>query len=86
MSDAQTNAQATEQATDQLNAQLDAQPAEMETKFAVGWQKLTKQEFLDAVAIALLDKVQDLPSFQSADASSFQILPKSKSLNRSSPR
>ena len=56
MSDAQANAQAIEQ------------PVEIDTKFPIGWQKLTKEEFLEAVTIALLNKVQDLPSFQSANS------------------
>jgi len=63
MPDAQPNAQENAQ----VNAQVNAQAAGIETKFDVGWQKLTKQEFLEAVTIALLDKVQDLPSFQSAN-------------------
>ena len=54
----------------QPNAQMDAQAAGIEAKFAVGWQKLTKQEFLEAVTVALLDKVQDLPSFQSTNPTS----------------
>jgi hypothetical protein len=78
MSDAQANAQANVQANDQSAA--------IETKFAVGWQKLTKQEFLEAVTIALLDKVQDLPSLQSANPASLQILPKTRKPNRSLPR
>jgi hypothetical protein len=65
MSDAQANPQVNAQANDQLAA--------LETKFAVGWQKLTKQEFLEAVTIALLDKVQDLPSFQSANPTTSNI-------------
>lgn len=74
MSDAQANPQAT------------AQAAGIETKFDVGWRKLTKQEFLEAVTIALLDKVQELPSFQSVSPTSLQILPKRKKPNRSLPR
>jgi hypothetical protein len=31
---------------------------EPETRFAVGWQRLTRQEFLDAITVALLDKVR----------------------------
>lgn len=31
---------------------------ESETRFAVGWQRLTRQEFLDAITVALLDKVR----------------------------
>lgn len=69
MPDAQPNPQVNAQA----NAQVNAQAAGIETKFDVGWQKLTKQEFLEAVTIALLDKVQDLPSFQSANPSSSNI-------------
>ncbi|MGD0963208.1 MAG: hypothetical protein ABSA57_04805 [Candidatus Acidiferrales bacterium] len=31
---------------------------ENEGKFSVGWQRLTRQEFLEAISAALLDKVQ----------------------------
>ena len=31
---------------------------ENEDKFSVGWQRLTRQEFLEAISAALLDKVQ----------------------------
>jgi hypothetical protein len=65
MPDAQANVQA--------GAQADSQSAGIETKFDVGWQKLTKEQFLEAVTIALLDKVQDLPSLQSADSASLRI-------------
>ena len=58
----------------QANAQANDHSAALETKFAVGWQKLTKQEFLEAVTIALLDKVQDLPSFQSANPTTSNTL------------
>ncbi len=50
----------------QANAASDAQEDTIEAKFAVGWRKLTKEEFLEAVAVALVEKVQDLPSLQSA--------------------
>jgi len=33
--------------------------AESETRIAVGWQRLTKQEFVEALTAALLDKVQN---------------------------
>lgn len=33
-------------------------PPETETRLAVGWQKLTKQEFVEALTVALLDKVR----------------------------
>jgi hypothetical protein len=70
----------------QTNPELDAQAAGIETKFAVGWRKLTKEEFLEAVAVALVEKVQDLPSLQSANPASVQILPKTKSAKRSASR
>jgi len=31
----------------------------VETKLRVGWQQLTKQEFVEALTVALLDKVRD---------------------------
>lgn len=31
----------------------------METKLRVGWQQLTKQEFVEALTVAVLDKVRD---------------------------
>lgn len=31
---------------------------EREPRFAVGWQKLTKQEFVEALTLAVLDKVR----------------------------
>ena len=33
---------------------------EHEKKFLVGWQKLTKQEFVEALTMAVLDKVRKL--------------------------
>jgi hypothetical protein len=33
-------------------------PKESEDRFAVGWQRLTRQEFLEAISAALLDRVQ----------------------------
>jgi hypothetical protein len=70
----------------QTNPPSDAQAARTETKFAVGWQKLTKEEFLEAVALALVEKVQDLPSLQSANPTAVQILPKTKNAKRSQAR
>jgi hypothetical protein len=29
-----------------------------EFRFAVGWQRLTRQEFLEAIVVAVLDKLQ----------------------------
>jgi len=70
----------------QANSPLDEQEDAIEAKFAVGWRKLTKEEFLEAVAVALVEKVQDLPSLQSANPTSVQILPKTKSAKPSSAR
>jgi hypothetical protein len=70
----------------QANAASDAQEDTIEAKFAVGWRKLTKEEFLEAVAVALVEKVQDLPSLQSANPVSVQTLPKTKSAKPSSAR
>jgi len=33
---------------------------EFEAKFRIGWQKLTKQEFVEALTLAVLDKVRSL--------------------------
>ena len=33
---------------------------EIEAKFRIGWQKLTKQEFVEALTMAVLDKVRNL--------------------------
>ncbi len=38
---------------------------ESEAKFAVGWQRLTREEFLEAISAALLDKVQQHESERS---------------------
>lgn len=35
-------------------------PQISETKLLIGWQRLTKQEFVEALTAALLDKVRDL--------------------------
>lgn len=38
---------------------LDLRQASIERKFQVGWQKLTEQEFVQALTVALLEKVDD---------------------------
>jgi len=40
-------------------ADVETHPTETEARFAVGWQKLTRDEFLEAIAVALLDKVRN---------------------------
>jgi hypothetical protein len=41
-----------------------SRPAKTEDRFAVGWQKLTREEFLEALSVALLEKVR---SYQPAN-------------------
>ena len=36
---------------------LDNFPSENDDRFAVGWQRLTRQEFLEAISAALLDRL-----------------------------
>jgi hypothetical protein len=46
--------------TSMLTPDVNGRPTETESeaRFAVGWQRLTRQEFLDAITVAVLDKVR----------------------------
>jgi hypothetical protein len=53
---------------------------EGEPRLAVGWQKLTKQEFVEALTAALIEKVR---SIQESDAEAAEAeQPESKPLRR----
>jgi hypothetical protein len=41
-------------------ADVNIQQTENEDRFSVGWQKLTREEFLEAISAAVLDKVRRL--------------------------
>jgi hypothetical protein len=49
---------------------VETHPTETEARFAVGWQKLTRDEFLEAIAVALLDKVRNHQLEQAEKSSS----------------
>jgi hypothetical protein len=46
---------------------------EIEAKFHVGWQKLTKQEFVEALTMAVLDKVRNLRRDESEKRARAQV-------------
>jgi hypothetical protein len=46
---------------------------EIEAKFRIGWQKLTKQEFVEALTMAVLDKVRSLRRDESEKRARAQV-------------
>jgi hypothetical protein len=50
-------------------------PSDSDPKFAVGWQKLTTDEFLEALASAVLEKVQSLKSGETEKANDVMTSP-----------
>jgi hypothetical protein len=54
----------------------DAKDPQMpETKLSIGWQRLTKQEFVEALTAALLDKVRDRRQEEAKRPSPYIIRP-----------
>jgi len=50
---------------------VNGRSSESEAKFAVGWQRLTREEFLEAISAALLEKVQMRESEHGEEARHF---------------
>jgi hypothetical protein len=50
---------------------VNSHPSENDDRFAVGWQRLTREEFLEAITAALLDRVPRHELEQSEKASLF---------------
>ncbi|HWF39455.1 MAG TPA: hypothetical protein VG322_13105 [Candidatus Acidoferrales bacterium] len=46
---------------------------DIEAKFRIGWQKLTKQEFVEALTMAVLDKVRSLRRDESEKRARAQV-------------
>lgn len=55
---------------------VESHPTETQDRFAVGWQKLTREEFLEALAAALVEKVQNhQPAIESSVLQSAEQAP-----------
>jgi hypothetical protein len=55
-----------QQASTPLTESSSQSTAQSEDRFAVGWRKLTREEFLEAISAAVLDTVQKHESEQAA--------------------
>jgi hypothetical protein len=58
-----------------LTTDVKSHTIDNEGRFAVGWQRLTRQEFLEAISAALLDKVQKHESEQAEKSGHFPDAP-----------